>query len=282
MAGLHELGARGGAYAEYAILHDFGTIHIPDSMSFEEAAVFGMANYMAASGLFSMLKVAGGPFAPLTKSKPLLIYGAASAAGAQAVKLAQLSNIHPLICVAGSAAPFVEGLISPEKGDAIVDYRNGDEALVEGIKAALSRAGAERLEYAFDAISEKGSYTNCGKVLHPHEGKLTITLPPRKDTVPPTIEQTATMAGSMFRPLASVNGTDIGNLGMGKDGRLFGHVFSRLFERLVADETLTMLPYKVMNGGLTGLEGILKSLRAGKSGGATKQVLRIADTPGLG
>jgi hypothetical protein len=40
---------------------------------------------------------------------------------------------------------FVEGLITRSKGDTIVDYRNGDAAVISGIKDALEKAGVSEV-----------------------------------------------------------------------------------------------------------------------------------------
>lgn len=64
---------------------------------------------------------------------PLIVYGASGAVGAYAIKLAQTSNIHLIIAVAGRAQPFVETLITREKGDIIIDY-HGHEAIVPALR----------------------------------------------------------------------------------------------------------------------------------------------------
>lgn len=276
---LHQLGAPGGSYAEYAVANDFAAFHIPKDMSFKEAATIPMIAYMASIGLFAMLRVASGPFAPLKEPRPLLIYGASSSVGAMAVRLAQLTNIHPVICVAGDGAPFVETLISREKGDTTVSYNGGPEALISGIKHALK---GQKLEYAFDCISEKGSYINCAKVLDQKTGKITITLPPRKEEVPTSIEQTATMAASLWRNLAADPAhKHLGDLGMGKEGKWFGLVFSSLIGKMLAEKVLTPLQHKVFPAGLAGLEDALKTSRAGKANATAKMVVRVPETPGL-
>ena len=66
-------------------------------------------------------------------------------------------------------------MIDTSKGDTIVDYRNGDEAVVQGIKDALK---GQKLEYAYDAVSEKGSVKNIASVLDSKTGKGTFVLPP--------------------------------------------------------------------------------------------------------
>ncbi len=136
VAALHELGAPYGAYAEYALVYDWTAFHIGD-VSFDRAATIPMSCFMASIGLFGMLRVAPTPWAPYPKGKkmPLVIYGAASAVGAYAIKLAILMNIHPLICVAGNGIPFVQSLIGLD--DVVVDYRQGHDAVVQGMKNAL-------------------------------------------------------------------------------------------------------------------------------------------------
>jgi NADPH2:quinone reductase len=52
----------------------------------------------------------------------------------------------------------VENLITRAKGDTIVDYRSGDEAVISGIKDALEKTGTTEVKYAFDAVSEHNSY----------------------------------------------------------------------------------------------------------------------------
>lgn len=121
VAAMHRLRAPHGSYAEYALAPAHTTFHIPKHTSFEEAATIPLAAMTAAVGLFVRMNLPQ-PFVPASKPLPLLIYGAASAVGAFAIKLASRSNIHPLICVAGKGAAFVESLIDRSKGDVIVSY----------------------------------------------------------------------------------------------------------------------------------------------------------------
>lgn len=97
--------------------------------------------------------------------------------GAYTIKLAQASNIHPLIVVAGAGASYVETLITRSKGDTIIDYRKGDDAVVSGIKDALAKNGIKEIHHAFDAVSEKGSFQNISKILAKEGSKITLVLP---------------------------------------------------------------------------------------------------------
>ena len=62
------------------------------------------------------------------------MYGGATAVGAFATKLTRASNVHPIIALAGNGIAYVETLLDTSAGDAIVDYRNGPNALIADIK----------------------------------------------------------------------------------------------------------------------------------------------------
>ena len=199
---------------------------------------------------------------------PLLIYGAATAVGAYALKLAKKAGIGPLICVAGKGIPFVEGLIEKGKGDVIVDYRRGEEALVTGIKHATSAPGAKKLKYAFDTVSENGSVENIFRVLGSDGGKVVCVLPAVSDqrTVPKGVQWS-------WMTVASVHDKE-------KDWD-FGSVWFRLFGLGLKEGWFTTHPYEVVPGGLDGLEKALANLKGGKAS-AVKYVFRIAETQGVG
>ena len=178
VASLHKLKTPHGSYAEYALGEEHSTFFLPPHVSFEDGATIPLAAMTAAIGLFCSL----GLPEPWSQDKALrdrtnggvVVYGAASAVGAFAVKLLRKSDIHPIITIAGNGIQFVEGLIDREKGDAIVDYRNGNDAVVEGIRKSLTPG--KKLMYAFDAVSEHGSYLNIAKVLEAN-GHLTTVTP---------------------------------------------------------------------------------------------------------
>jgi NADPH:quinone reductase-like Zn-dependent oxidoreductase len=126
----------------------------------------------AALGIYQTLGLTA-PWQPAKTPHPLIVYGGASAVGAYAIKFASLSNIHPIIAVAGAGIPFVETLLDPSKGDVVVDYRKGQEHVV----AELRKAAGNTAMHAFDAISEKGSITAIAKVLQ-QNGQIATVLTP--------------------------------------------------------------------------------------------------------
>lgn len=195
--------------------------------------------------------------------------------GAFTVKLAQASNIHHIIAVAGNGAAFVENLIDRSKGDTIVGCRKGNEAVVSGIKEALKKAGQNEVKYAFDAVSEKNSYQNICEVLSKN-GKVTLVLPVKDDKeIPDSIEQSFTGVGASHTGFA-VDSPER-KAGIKTRPKGFAYVFFRLFTRGLQDGWFTPHPYKVIPGGLNGVEEGLSNLKAGKAS-TVKYVHRIEET----
>ncbi|KAF4768055.1 hypothetical protein N7455_000357 [Penicillium solitum] len=276
VASFHEMLSPHGSYGEYAVGRADTTFHIPEQVSFEEAATIPLAGMTAALGLYQRLNLPL-PWRPAQNRLPLVIYGAASAVGAFAVKLASLSNIHPLICVAGQGGSFVETLIDRSKGDTVVDYRNGDDAVVASLREALG--DGEKLEYAFDAVTGKGSYQNLTKVLDAHIGKIAVVLARKEyETIPDSVELSYTQVGRVHsssypgikrekRLVGALNDED------------FGSMMYKFFARGLSKGWFKGHPYEVVPGGLEGIERALHDLKAGKAS-AVKYVFRIAETDG--
>ncbi|KAK4504451.1 hypothetical protein PRZ48_005367 [Zasmidium cellare] len=262
----HEMMKPGGSYAEPAFKACLSTYCIQSELTIiSEGAAIPLAALTAAVGLFARLRLPE-PWLPATKPTPLIVYGAASAVGDYAIQLAQKANIHPLICVAGKGIPHVESLISPDKGDMIIDYRQGDEAVVQGFEEAKRKHG--KIEYAFDAVSEKGSYQNICKVLDINTGKITLVLPGKKyEEIPDTVQQSLTTVGASH--------------GVPDDLKDFAFVHFRYIAKGLEEGWFKAQPQEVIPGGLAGVETGLRNLKEGKAS-AVKYVFKIEDTPGVG
>lgn len=78
-----------GAFGEFLVAKGATTMRVPDDMSFEEAATFGVGTVTVGQGMYQTL---GLPFPdqPVEKAFPILIYGGSSATGALAVQYAKL------------------------------------------------------------------------------------------------------------------------------------------------------------------------------------------------
>jgi len=275
VASFHEMLSPHGSYGEYAVGLADTTFHIPQHVSFEEAATIPLAGMTAALGLYQRLGLPL-PWLPAQKRLPLAIYGASSAVGAFAVKLASLSNIHPLICVAGQGGPFVETLIDRSKGDVVIDHRSGSAAIVSALEAALE---GEKLTYAFDAVTDKGSYQNLAKVMDT-PGKMAVVLARKKyNGIPPGIEVAYTQVGKVHSPNYPGLKSEKPLLGELNDED-FGAVMYKFFERGLSKGWFKGHPFHVVPGGLWGIQSSLRDLKGGKAS-AVKYVLRIGETDGL-
>jgi len=263
IAAFHEMTKPGGSYAEYALSWAHTTFHIPSTTSFEEAAAIPLAAMTAALGLFQRLGLPE-PWkkATVEQAGPLLVYGGSTAVGSYALQLAKKAEIHPLIVVAGRAQGHVKQFLDPSKGDVVLDYRNGEDALLKGIKDALK---GRKLNYAFDAVSEHGSYQTIVKVLEPN-GKITLVLPGKKyEEIPESVQKSITSVGAVFNSAEDMD---------------FGFAYFRYFGRGLAQGWFKGHPTELVPGGLGGIQQALQNLKDGKAS-AVKYVFRIEDTEGV-
>ncbi|EKG20626.1 Alcohol dehydrogenase superfamily zinc-containing [Macrophomina phaseolina MS6] len=244
------------------------TSHIPDGVSFEEASTIPLAALTAFMGNYVHLGLPE-PWKPAAEKLPFLVYGAATAVGAFAIKLARLSNIHPIIGVAGRGIPFAESLIDKSKGDVIVDYRKGNDAVVAGIRDALRASGAAQLYHAFDAVVGNGSHTNVVEVLAP-ESRVTYVLP-LELTAPPGFRYPDTYKAAGFTNVQDAYGAN----------KQEGFIYLRWIFRMMMEGKLTAHPHEVIPGGLAGVGQALQNLKSGKAS-AVKYVFRVPETEGAG
>ncbi|KAF2674157.1 GroES-like protein [Microthyrium microscopicum] len=276
VASFHEMLTPHGCFAEYAVGLEATTFHIPPNVSFEEASTIPLAGMTAALGMYQRLGLPL-PWLPAQERLPLVVYGAAGAVGAFAVKLATLSNIHPIICVAGRGIEYVESLIDRSKGDTIVDYRQGNDEVVKSFQQALN---GEKLCYAFDAVSDKGSYQNLMKVMDLSKGRISLVLARKHyEGIPDSFAKFFTQVGRVHaESYPGIKGEKKlqGLLG----DQDFGAVMYKFFERGLKAGWFKGHPYQVVPGGLDGVETGLQDLKAGKAS-AFKFVFRIEETKGL-
>ncbi|KAK9349577.1 zinc-binding oxidoreductase-like protein ToxD [Lipomyces doorenjongii] len=228
VAALHEMMPPGGG-------------ELCGNISFEEVHKSVLSTSTAALGLYKRMDLPP-PWRPAII--PLIIYGEAGAVGSFAIKLAQASNIHPILAVAGHSKEYVESLINRDKGDSIIDYRLGRERVVEEINKALSNSGVEQVAHAYDA---SGTGFKWAMVLVlPFRDFSDI----RKDI---TVYQSA--VASIFGQGTTV---EVGD-------QDFGWIFFRLFEKGSRDGWFTPHPLETIPGGLDGVEKGLANLKAGKN-----------------
>jgi NADPH2:quinone reductase len=275
VAGFHVMDTPRGTYAEYTVCPEQTVFHIPESMSFEEAATIPLTMYTASVGLFRNLRIPM-PFErsdekTKIEKKALIINGASSAVGAFALKLARLNpSISPIIATAGSAAAFVKELGG---ADVILDYRS--PTIVQELETALGGPGS-KVPYVFDAANSEASVNYLTAVLAP-DGRYTCTTGVAGGIYGPSTQKpTLEKWGGYWEQIWVGSVHDDTPAG----GILFGGVMSRIVQSLLFQGKFQGHPLEIVEGGLNGVEAALIKLRDRKSGN-TKFVTRIADTKGI-
>lgn len=215
----------------------------------------------AALGLYRSLELPQ-PWAPAKTRVPILIYGASSAVGAFAIKLARLSKLHPIIAIAGRGCSYVESLIDRMQGDVVIDYRSGREALSKQVRTALADVP---LHSALDAISEGESFDTIKELLA-EDANVAVTLPPPGGLEDNGVHWDLVMSGDVHGVFEEKAGA-----------REFGCVMMQAFARSMEAGMFKGHPFKVVAGGLGGIQQALEDLKAGKAS-AVKYVIRIEDT----
>lgn len=284
VAGFHVMMTPNGSYAEYGVAPQHTTFHIPDSVTFEEAATIPLAALTSVYALYRELRLPA-PWRPRADTDaplPLVIYGASTAVGAFAIQLARRSNVHPIIGIVGKSKDLVLDLLGdgPQKyGDAVVDYRGGEEAIIKGVQEAVAASrkhypGYEtadiQITRAYDPMSYDGGYVTLSKLLQGDDARL-ATVAPKHDYPELKGREPPLYLGKTFVGMAH---------GDSAADRDLAYVYSRYLGRGLAEGWFKGHPYEVVPGGLNGIGKALKDLKDGKAHGV-KYVLRIAETEGL-
>jgi NADPH2:quinone reductase len=213
------------------------------------------------------------PWVPTSARTPIVIYGAGSAVGAFAVKLASLSKIHPIIAIAGRSSDYVKTIINTGEGDVVIDYRQDEEGLLGAIQAAVPRN--EKISYAFDAISTPNTINLLGRAVDPGSGMIGTVLKQEEGiAIPSDVQISLAFAPDMWEPVSYAEDSGKRDL---FSTRETGLVFSRYLEYALANDIITPHPYEVLSGGLGGIETGLKAVKEGKNSGL-KYLYRIAET----
>ncbi|ENH75575.1 Protein TOXD [Fusarium oxysporum f. sp. cubense race 1] len=262
VAAFHEMRTPHGAFAEYATAPYYTTFHIPDSVSFEEAATIPLAAYTSVCALFQELEIPE-PWSPLAKTeakRPLLVYGASTATGAYGIKLAAAANVHPIIAVGSQRSAFI---------------KKTEEELVKAIQEAFKKGGAPdgRCWKAFDSVSEDSTVRTVTKAIAGppdstgRKPKLTnILMKTEVEGADPSVDV-------VVSKVSHVHDKDEKN-------KLLGVVWGAAFARGLREGWFTAHPYVIGKNGLEGLSEGLKGLKEGKTR-AQKFLTVIGETPGV-
>jgi len=143
-----------GAFAEYIVAKAAVQTHIPEKLSFEEAATLPIGIITVGQGLYQSLKLPL-PTEPSKDGTPLLIYGGSSATGTIAIQFAKLSGLT----VITTASPHNHQLCKDLGADAVFDYN--DPTCAERIREYTKN----NLHHAFDTISNEQTAAICAAAL---------------------------------------------------------------------------------------------------------------------
>jgi len=158
-------------------------------------------------------------------------------------------------------------VLDSEKGDRVVDYRQGEEATMEAIGTA---ARSTKVRLALDAISSSASESLLGPVLDKSSGnaRIATVLPLNAADETEGIVRSFTISPLVFG--------DAKEAGMPTGAnRWLGATIIKFIEMAVADGSLKGHPYDIVEGVLDGIEKGLKMLQAGSAQGPVKYVCKV-------
>ena len=249
-----------GAFQTYTILKEQAVAKLPESISFEEGALFPMGVATTASGMFMVSKLS----LPDIKeeSKPYegqgaIVWGGASSVGSFAVQM--LRDVGYTVFATASAQhhEYIKSLGASQ----VVDYKNSD--VVDKIVKAAKEAGTP-ITYGYDAVSTGDSpFTTAEIIAQSSEGKggkmiYTVDLQEGKE-MPKGVEAKMAMAFAIF-----VMEEKIGRA-----------IFNKYLPKAIARGAIKASPkVEIVEGGIEASQKAWDTLKAGVSG--KKLVIKVA------
>lgn len=258
----HPLGKPSGAFAEYAIGQAHTTFHVPEHISFEEAATFPMA-YSTAAMLFQRQPDLASPWKKQHKRKtPFLVWSAGSAVGCFVLKLAKLANISPVIAVANH--PEYVATLLDDLTDAVFTY---EQAVQGEINKFLN---GRKLEHAYDTYCEDGSTVEVARVMHASQPskkpEICTLLGLEGEALPVDADVRTVWVSSIHYGYAHESFSPVADQDYTGDIEYGSMIFTLLSHWLV-HKKIDGHPYEVIEGGLKGVQVGLQRLKDGKHRG---------------
>lgn len=239
---LHTKDSRQGAFQQYSVVDTSAAAKIPDSMSFDEAAILPMAVATAAVGIFLTLDI---PRPPAKQQGAFLVWGASSSVGTATVQIAKSLGYT----VFGVNSPKHNEYVKKLGATECFDYK--DAQVVKQVSQALKATGHKVT--AYDAISEFGSSPKAAEILEAvGGGKLMLTLGyPDDARKPDNVQILQTYAARIVG-----------------DQKELGHwLFNEWLEKALADKAFVPSPaVQKVEGGIEAVQHALDLHKAGLSG----------------
>ncbi|TGO69992.1 hypothetical protein BELL_0747g00020 [Botrytis elliptica] len=159
-----------GTFATYIVVKGDVAFHIPDTISFEEAASLGVEVTTVALGFYKYLSLPLLTFPlsmPNSESKlPLLIYGGSSATGTLAIQFAKLSGLQ----VITTSSPRNFELLKSLGADHVLDYHD------PSCGAEIRSLTKNKLHHVFDTIATQSSAQICADALSTSDENIYVNL----------------------------------------------------------------------------------------------------------
>jgi len=167
--GGNELQEEDGAFAERIAVKADVQMHIPEKMSFEDAATLGVAVITCGQGLFQQMGL-DWPNKPSTSGDFIFIYGGSSATGTIGIQFAKLAGYRPITTCSPRNFDLVKSLGAEEA----FDYNDPECA------SKIKEYTKGELKYIWDTISLEPTAKLCSEVISPggsYGAILTVKFP---------------------------------------------------------------------------------------------------------
>lgn len=250
-----------GTFAEYIVVKADIAVHIPDTMTFEDAATLGVAIVTTGRAMYQQLNIPLPP-AKVEGGTQILIYGGSSAMGTMYIQFAKLSGFE--VMTTCSTRNF--DLLKSYGADHVFDYSEPES---EGSIKSLLHG---ELKYCLDCICTPVTAEFCAKLLSPGATYSIIAGPVES---PHADVKTALTMGYSFLG----EPWQIMHMKGGADPEAFEAAvrFAELSEGLLGEGKLKTHPTDVRMGGLAAIPTGIDDLRQKKVSGV-KIVVPVADT----
>ncbi|KAI4243759.1 MAG: hypothetical protein LQ352_006973 [Teloschistes flavicans] len=182
-----------GAFQQYTVLQPQLTSIIPNSLSFERAAVIPLCLATAAVGLYDQdhLHLEHPSLTPKPMGQIVLIWGGASCVGSNAIQLALASGYSVFTTASSKNFEYVRKLGAAQ----VFDYT--EPTVASEVIAALE---GKKIAGVFDAVGAYGAFESCLDVVgrSSFTGKRFVsTVRPPPEKLPDGVEAKFALSGSI-------------------------------------------------------------------------------------
>ena len=182
--GMEKLRPQSGSFAEYASIDAGMAFKMPDDMSFEVGASFGLRIATSSMAIFHSLGIGMDLLKkPAEKPFDVLVYGGATSTGTMAIQLLKRCGLH----VIATCSPRSQELVRSFGADVCFDYN--DPECGPKIREFTGNA----LDYALDCITEPQTMKICYQALGRCGGKCKSISCPSSPTIPSDKKRMANM-----------------------------------------------------------------------------------------